>query len=361
MTRKILSLILIIGFTAAVFGQACSDFGQQQFNNMSDYQSSLSEFQLNPSNPSVAAGASVQLVPHGGQAPYVFVVSSGGGSVNASGVYTAPSAASLNSPTAMVTCTDSSGAQAWSQITISGAGLYATYTPNPPATGQAVVITVQGGTAPYYFQLISGAGTLNQNTYTAPATAETAVIAIMDATGVQLNPPLQIPVGGGGSGGGGGGGGTGLLEIWVAPAGPHVVGGAGCPAGYTQAGLITDTVGNIGAMSGEISFCFLSGSYAAGGRHVVALYVTPADHANGGCASDYTQVGGWPDCSGGLCWGNQFLCAKYSTDIDSALTNFYVTAAPYRSQSCNPGDVNIGSTLDCYYNSCSGVQNFCAK
>jgi hypothetical protein len=356
--KRILSLIVVIGFIAAVFGQACSDLGGAQFNNTVDGYGSL-DFSLTPTGQSIAPGATLQLTPNGGEPPYRYVVSSGGGTVSASGLYTAPAAASLTSSGVIVNCTDELGSQASVQISIVGAGVTATYTPNPVGLGTAVTIIISGGTPPYRLQIMSGTGTLNQYTYSAPTTAETAIISIMDSTGIQMNPPLQILVG---SGGGGGGTITysGILQLWASPAFQRIVNPA-CPAGYTRAGAITDMGGGIGAMQGDQVFCFKTGTTTPGGTYVSSLYVTPGNHSNAGCAAGYTSVGSWPDCNGGWCWANQFLCAKLSTTGATPLQNFYIPEQAYRSQACNSGDTNVGSTVDCYWNSCSGVQNFCVR
>jgi len=352
--QKILSLTVVIGFFAVMFGQACSDLGSAQFNNRVDGYSSIG-FALNPQGQSVAPNANLQLTPSGGEPPYSYVVSSGGGTVSASGLYTAPQAASLTSSTTMVTCTDDLGSQASVQISIAGAGVTATYAPNPAGVGTAVVITIIGGTPPYRLQLLSGAGTINQYTYSAPVTPETAEISIMDSTGIQMSPPLRIAIG---SGGGGATTYTGILRIWASTPYQRIVNPT-CPAGYTRAGAITDMGGGIGIMQGDQVFCFQSGTTTPGGTYVSSLYVTPGNHSNAGCAPGYTTVGGWPDCNGGLCWANQFLCAKLSTSGATPLQNFYIPEQAYRSQACNSSDTNVGFTVDCYWNSCSGVQNFC--
>jgi hypothetical protein len=150
---------------------------------------------LTPSSVTLDGNTNETFQPSGGQAPYVFAVSSGAGSINAAGMYTAPSAPG----TAVVTVTDSLGTVARSNVTV-----------NPPLTvapgSVAVAInttqgfTAVGGTAPYTYAVTSGVGTVDASSglYRAPSTPGTATLAVTDAlrtttqVTVIVNGPLSV-------------------------------------------------------------------------------------------------------------------------------------------------------------------------
>src|SRR5262249_33740560 len=136
----------------------------------------------------------VQFSPHGGDAPYSYAVSNGGGLISQNGLFTAPTSVVGYSQAVTITVTDAVGAATTATVVVlpSGSAMTAPFTPNPPTPGSAVTITATGGTAPYTYTLISGSGQLTGNTYIAPLTAETASVRVTDQTG-QIT-TVSIPI-----------------------------------------------------------------------------------------------------------------------------------------------------------------------
>jgi len=136
---------------------------------------------ITPSEKTLAVNNATTFVGSGGDAPYVFSVQSGGGSINAStGVYTAPAVAG----SAVIIITDALGATATANVTVNAA-----LTINP--TSQTTVVSgtlnfsASGGVSPYTYSVLSGGGSINAATgiYTAPGAAGSAVIRVTDSFG----------------------------------------------------------------------------------------------------------------------------------------------------------------------------------
>lgn len=151
--------------------------------------------QISPANQSVALSGTISFSTTGGVAPITYSIQSGAGSVNASGVYTAPA----SSGSAVVLATDSLGNTSTANVTITN-----TLSISPSSYTLAVnntqTFTASGGTGPYTFSIFSGSGTVNSSTglYTAPASAGSAVVRVTDSLGahadanVTINAALQI-------------------------------------------------------------------------------------------------------------------------------------------------------------------------
>lgn len=352
MTRKLLSFLLLVGFFAVCFGQACSDFGGAQNNEFSSMLDA-NGFGLSPANATVATGGTVQFVPVGGQGPYTWGINNGGGgSVSASGLYTAPASAAGNGALVVISCTDSLGMQAYASVSVGAGGLAATFSPNPATPGTLVTIQVSGGQAPYTIQQTAGGGSLSGFSYLPPSTAEMASFTINDSRGASTN--LTIPIGTSA-----GGVQMGILELSMTTPGLHVVNGPGCPTGYTLSGMIADGSYDfqrgVPYFNGDINFCMLYDAVQPGRPYVSDMYLGQS------CPSGFRQVAAYPICTS-ICWGNMVLCAKFSDSGVPPVRDFYITQENIHNPSgpnCNAGYTSIGKTTDCGYANCSGYQNFC--
>jgi len=353
MTRKILSFLVLVGFCAAVFGQACSEIGGLQNN---EYSSMIdaSGFSLSPANVTVAAGGTVQFVPVGGVGPFTWGINNGGGgTVGASGLYTAPSTGSGNGSMVVISCTDSLGMQAFASVSVGMGGLIATFSPNPASPGALVSIQVSGGRPPYTIQQTAGTGQLNSFSYMPPTTAEMASFSITDSGGA--NTVLTIPIGTTA-----GGPQLGILELSMSTSGLHAPNGPGCPIGYTLSGMIADgtydPIRNAPYIYGDIDFCMLLDTIQPGRPYVSDMSLGQS------CPAGFQLVAAYPICTTAICWGNMFLCAKFSNGGDQPVRDFYITQSNIHNPNgpnCNAGYTSIGMTTDCGYGNCSGYQNFC--
>ncbi|MCM2323523.1 MAG: hypothetical protein NDJ90_09705, partial [Oligoflexia bacterium] len=149
---------------------------------------------LTPAAAAIAVGNSVSFTATGGVLPYVLAISSGGGTLSASGIYTAPGA----SGSATVRITDALGTPVEAPITISNALSIS------PASKTLLVngthtFTASGGVAPYSYSVIEGGGTINgSGLYTAPGTPGSAFVRVTDNLGntsdasVTINPALTL-------------------------------------------------------------------------------------------------------------------------------------------------------------------------
>ena len=147
---------------------------------------------LSPPAPLVLLGGSVTLTGSGGQAPYVYELVSGPGSLNGR-VYTGPATPA----TAVVRVTEAHGWTAEATITT-----YAPLTLSPASVtvqgGDVVPYTATGGVGAYTFVKLSGGGTLVGAIFTAPPDTDAAVIQVRDAHGhtatanVAIYGPLSV-------------------------------------------------------------------------------------------------------------------------------------------------------------------------
>jgi PKD repeat protein len=149
---------------------------------------------LSPASSIIAVNDVLALNATGGVAPYTFSIAAGGGSVNASGQYTASSSAG----SATVQVTDSEGHVATSAVTINSALALAPASATIAAS-DAVTFTASGGVPPYSYTVFSGGGTISgSGAYTAPSATGTAVVRVTDAVAnsvsasITINPAMAI-------------------------------------------------------------------------------------------------------------------------------------------------------------------------
>lgn len=142
-----------------------------------------------PPVTNVLAANTRQFAGAGGKTPYTYAVVSGGGSVNSSGLYTAPGTAG----TATVRITDALGQTANATVTI-----------DPPLSLSPATIsiaindtqqfTATGGLGGYTYSVVSGGGSIDPSTglYTAPASASTVVVRVTDSGANTANATVNV-------------------------------------------------------------------------------------------------------------------------------------------------------------------------
>ncbi len=169
----------------------------------------VSALALSPTSTITTTGASVTFSASGGVAPRSFSVVSGGGSIDSSGVYTAPGAPG----TATVKVTDAAGSSVSATVEF-----YTAFSVSPSGTqylalNGTTTFTVTGGYGSVVYGLDAGnVGSFNSGTglYTAPAAPGTDVFRATDGLGnvitrtivtyapLTINPPptVNVPVSG---------------------------------------------------------------------------------------------------------------------------------------------------------------------
>ncbi|MDB6106708.1 MAG: hypothetical protein JWO52_6707 [Gammaproteobacteria bacterium] len=143
-----------------------------------------------PSALTIGGGASQQINVMGGQGPFTYNIVSGDGTVNVSGLYTAPA----KSGAAVVRVTDALGTSVDMALTI-----------NPPLTsnpasatltassGQSLQFLGKDGIAPYTYSLASGPGSLTaEGVYTVGSASGTASVRITDAQGTVVTANVRV-------------------------------------------------------------------------------------------------------------------------------------------------------------------------
>ncbi len=135
----------------------------------------------NQATATIGGGTSLLVGAAGGQGPFTYKVTSGGGSVDASGRFTAAGTAG----TSIVSITDSLGSSTLVTITI-----------NPPlsinpasatltaSSGQTTPFTGMNGIPPYQYSVVSGSGTVSpQGIYTVGTVSGVTTVQVTDGQG----------------------------------------------------------------------------------------------------------------------------------------------------------------------------------
>ncbi|MCM2280035.1 MAG: hypothetical protein NDJ89_18330 [Oligoflexia bacterium] len=150
---------------------------------------------IDPTAVTLAAGNSYRFSVKGGKGPYSFIVSSGEGSVDASGEYVAPEAAG----SAVVRVSDGAGRTADAAITVEAALAIDPASVSVPVS-ETFDFSANGGVAPKAYSLISGSGSIDPDSglFTAPPVPGMAAIKVKDALGnvdvaiITITNPLKI-------------------------------------------------------------------------------------------------------------------------------------------------------------------------
>lgn len=137
----------------------------------------------------IGGSTSLLLGAAGGQGPFTYKVTSGGGSVDGSGHFTAPGTAG----TSVVSITDSLGSSTLVTITI-----------NPPlsvsptsatltaSSGQTTPFVGMNGVPPYQYSMVSGSGNVNaQGVYTVGTVSGVNTVQVTDAQGTTATAPVR--------------------------------------------------------------------------------------------------------------------------------------------------------------------------
>jgi len=141
------------------------------------------------STATIGGNTSLLVGAAGGQGPFTYQVTSGGGSVDASGHFTAPATAG----TSVVSITDSLGSSTVVTITI-----------NPPlsvspssatltaSSGQTATFVGMNGVPPYQYTVASGSGTVSaQGVYTVGTVSGITAVQVTDGQGTTANAQVR--------------------------------------------------------------------------------------------------------------------------------------------------------------------------
>ena len=155
----------------------------------------VSQLAISPTAVSIYTGTSYTFTAMGGNPPYTYLIVSGGGSINSTGVYTAPGLPG----SALVQVKDSSSSTSNASVTINS--------PPPPlgitpalvtlqTNSSPITLTASGGVLPYTFSL-SGGGTLSGATsttvmYTPPSSSGSAAVQVLDGVSSSASASITI-------------------------------------------------------------------------------------------------------------------------------------------------------------------------
>ncbi len=151
----------------------------------------------------MAAGSTHTFSAWGGSGSgYTFSKISGVGSIDANtGVYTAPSSATVGSSTAVIQVTDSVGLTKTATISLatsvtSAQRLTVSVASSVALVNQTTQITASGGTAPYTYGVSGGGSIDGSGRYTAPSTLsgteQTVTITVTDSAGISATAPITV-------------------------------------------------------------------------------------------------------------------------------------------------------------------------
>ena len=164
--------------------------------------SGSSTLKLLPAAANIVVGTTRQFAATGGSGGYTYSVETGGigGSINPSGLYTAPGSAGTDS----VTVTDSTGAASTATAMVVPPGTDPLTISPASATisvGGTITFTANGGSGTGYgYSKISGGGTIVGATYTAPGAADAPVIRVTDSAfntadaAITVNAPPAVAI-----------------------------------------------------------------------------------------------------------------------------------------------------------------------
>lgn len=142
---------------------------------------------LTASSASLGAGTTLALTAAGGQTPYVFSVASGSGSVDASGLFTAPETAG----TTVVQVADKGGTTARTSLQIIIVKFSSATATVDPAT--TTTQAAAGGAPPYTYSIATGGGSIDASGhFTSPAGPATVTLLVMDSKGATAQETITV-------------------------------------------------------------------------------------------------------------------------------------------------------------------------
>ncbi len=148
---------------------------------------------ISPDIVTLSGGTSLAFSAVGGTPPYVYSVTSGGGSIDsASGVYLAPA----GPDTVTVTVVDSASGTSSAGVTVlaSGGGLAISPASATIAASTKLTFGAANGTAPYTYSIVSGSGVIDAATgvYQAPPTAANVTVRVTDNLGATSDASITV-------------------------------------------------------------------------------------------------------------------------------------------------------------------------
>lgn len=169
---------------------ACNKSGEAIFEDLESElgDPSVSSLEITPSIVSKYVSSTQQFVASGGVTPYSFSILSGGGSVSDSGLYTAPSSATVTT----LRVSDSAGAVRDALIIVE---VEISLTPanrkaNVSSTFQ---FSTNGGVPPYSYSVTSGTSTINSSgIFVASSTPEIATVRVTDSNSVFAEATVDV-------------------------------------------------------------------------------------------------------------------------------------------------------------------------
>jgi hypothetical protein len=148
-----------------------------------------SELVLLPMNFQVTVDGTKKLTPLGGVAPYTYSVLSGGGSVSATGTYTAPN----QSGNAVIQIKDARNNTALSNVLIGESLVISPLTKNV-LNGESISFSATGGIPPYTYSVVGGVGSINPATgaYVSPNLAAIETVRVEDSAGNRSDSTVTV-------------------------------------------------------------------------------------------------------------------------------------------------------------------------
>ena len=145
------------------------------------------ELTLTPATKKMNVSTSFQFSATGGNAPYTYAVVSGGGSIDSSGIYSAPPLAG----TVIIRVTDNRSVVANATISV-GNGPIISPTTKKMSVSKTFAFSVSSGTAPFTWEVIQGAGSIDAGgNFTSPATIGTSTVRVTDVQGYSSEATIE--------------------------------------------------------------------------------------------------------------------------------------------------------------------------
>lgn len=179
---KLLNVMFLLLFFVACNGVSEEDVVDNL--NLADN----STLEINPSNKFLYVNQTQQFIASGGTPPYKFTLDSGVGSVDTTGLYSAPSSAGQ----AIVKVTDAQGTSKEALIIIQ-VQVALSPTSRKLNVNSSFQFATTGGTTPYTYVVTSGASTISSNgTFTGASSPETATVRVTDSSGYYANATVEV-------------------------------------------------------------------------------------------------------------------------------------------------------------------------
>ncbi|HAZ11617.1 MAG: hypothetical protein A2X86_17995 [Bdellovibrionales bacterium GWA2_49_15] len=145
------------------------------------------ELALTPSSKKMNVTTSFQFSASGGNAPYVYAVTSGAGSIDANGVFTAPPLAGQT----IIRVTDNRSVVANATVSI-GNGPIISPTTKKMAVSKTFAFSLSSGTAPFTWEVTQGGGSIDAGgNFTSPATFGNSTVRVTDSLGYSSEATIE--------------------------------------------------------------------------------------------------------------------------------------------------------------------------